>query len=141
MTTIQTTNASRTALIRFDPGEDLLQGLQQAVDGLGFRNASIVSGAGSLTRYHVHVVETTNLPPGNVFWEEDGAFDILAVTGLVIEGRVHAHLTVSNPERAMGGHLEDGCQVLTFAMVTLLELPDTDFTGWDTSGPLDIGTA
>ena len=47
------------------------------------------------------------------------------------------HLTVSDTEKAMGGHLEEGCRVLTFAVVTLAEADEaTDLTGWDRVGPL-----
>ncbi len=56
-------------------------------------------------------------------------------------GRVHAHLTFSDEERAMGGHLEPGSHVLTFAIVTLAELPDNDLSRWDRVGNFaEIGT-
>lgn len=31
---------------------------------------------------------------------------------------------------AMGGHLEPGCRVLTFAMVALAETPGVELSGW-----------
>ena len=34
----------------------------------------------------------------------------------------------------MGGHLEPGCHVLTFAIVMLVELLDTDLSRWDRVG-------
>ena len=102
----------------------------------GIRNAAILSGVGSLDRYHFHVVKTTNMPPGNTFIRGDGPFDILTVTGLVVNGAVHAHITFSNTEVAMGGHLEEGCRVLTFAVVVMAEALDVDLTGWDRPGPL-----
>ena len=64
----------------------------------------------------------------------EGPFDILAVTGHVMGGRVHAHLTFSDEEKAMGGHLEPGSHVLTFAIVTLAELLDADLSWFDRSG-------
>jgi uncharacterized protein len=67
----------------------------------------------------------------------DGPFDILSVTGLVANGVVHAHITFSNTEVAIGGHLEEGCRVLTFAVVVMAEALDGDFTGWDRPGPLE----
>ncbi len=36
----------------------------------------------------------------------------------------------------MGGHLEEGCRVLTFAIVVLAEMPEADFSRWDVPGPL-----
>ncbi len=132
----ESTNASRTILVRFDPQEDILIALREAVREHGLKNAMIVSGVGSLSSYRVHVVETTNMPPGNIFFDDDGPFDILAATGLVVDGQLHAHISFSNAEKAMGGHLEEGCVVLTFAIIGMIELPDTDLTGWAVRGPL-----
>ncbi len=76
------------------------------------------------------------MPPGNIFFGDQGPYDIIAVTGLVVDGDIHAHIAISDAERAVGGHLEEGCIVLTFAVVTLLEIPDARITGWDVRGPL-----
>ena len=132
----QSFNASRCIALRLDPGEDMLLSLRDAVREQGIQNAAILSGVGSLDRYHFHVVKTTNMPPGNTFVQGEGPFDILTVTGLVVDGEVHAHITFSNTELAMGGHLEEGCRVLTFAVVVLAEALDVDLTGWDRRGPL-----
>jgi len=129
-------DASRFVALRLDPGEDVLLSLRAAVAEQGIRNAAILSGVGSLDRYHFHVVKTTNMPPGNTFIRGEGPFDILTVTGLVVNGQVHAHITFSNTELAMGGHLEEGCRVLTFAVVVMAEAVDVNLTGWDRSGPL-----
>jgi len=123
---------SRLFLVRLNPHEDLLQGLRVAVAEAGIANGAILSGAGSLSRYHVHVVKTTNLPPGDVFFSGEGAFDILTLTGVIIDGRIHAHVTFSDPEKAMGGHLEEGCTVLTFAIAAIAETPGVDLKEWDT---------
>jgi len=127
----QTTEFGRLHLVRLDPDEDLLRGIEAAVQELGIQTGLIVSGIGSLKRYHYHVVETTRLPPGNVFPKGEGAYDLLHVTGVIADGRVHAHLTFSDREKAMGGHLEEGCQVLTFAVVALVEAPGLQIADWD----------
>ena len=133
----RTASIRRLVLVRLNPGDDLLLALRQAVAESGIRHGIVLCGIGSLSRYHVHVVKTTNLPPGDVFFAEDGPFDILVLTGYVLDGRVHAHLTVSNTEKAIGGHLEEGCRVLTFAVVTLAQTDEAaDLTGWDRVGPL-----
>jgi uncharacterized protein len=129
-------SASRFVVLRLDPGEDVLLSLRAAVEEQGIRNAAILSGVGSLDRYHFHVVKTTSMPPGNTFVQGEGPFDILTVTGLVVDGGVHAHITFSNTELAMGGHLEEGCRVLTFAVIVLAEALDVDLSGWDRSGRL-----
>jgi predicted DNA-binding protein with PD1-like motif len=53
------------------------------------------------------------------------------MNGFVLGGRVHAHITLSDAERAVGGHLEEGCQVLAFCLITLIELPELDLTEAD----------
>jgi predicted DNA-binding protein with PD1-like motif len=126
----------RTWVLRLDPGEDLLEGLRQAVAELDVRDGVFLSGIGSLTTYHVHVVSSTDLPPTNAFMKGEGPFDILNVSGHVMGGRVHAHLTFSDEEQAMGGHLEPGSHVLTFAIVTLAELLDSDLSKFDRVGAL-----
>lgn len=130
---------SRIVSIRLDPGEDVLEGLRAAVRTHEIVNAAILSGVGSLDRYHFHVVSSTELPVDNAFVRGEGPFDILSITGIVIDGRVHAHITFSDTEIAMGGHLEEGCRVLTFCMVHLAALDDVGFGGWDTPGPLVAG--
>ena len=122
---------TRMIMIRVDPGEDLLDALQRAVAEHGVENGVFVSGAGSLSSYHFHVVSTAVLPPDNAFIKGEGPFDIVAITGAVLGGRVHAHVTFTDDHRTLGGHLEPGCEVLTFAMVALAETPAQDLSAWD----------
>ena len=44
---------------------------------------------------------------------------LTAVTGYVVNGRVHAHVTFSDDQRALAGHLEPGTRTFTFVIVTL----------------------
>ena len=133
---IQSTEIRRLVVVRMNPGDDVLLSLRQAVQESGIRHGVIVSVIGSLTQYHVHVVKTTNLPPGDVFFRGEGPYDILCLTGYILDGRVHAHITISNTETALGGHLEEGCRVLTFAVATLAETAAVDWANWDSVGAL-----
>jgi predicted DNA-binding protein with PD1-like motif len=51
--------------------------------------------------------------------------DLIGMNGYVIDGKIHAHITLANPEKAFGGHLEPGTSVFTFAIVTLGVLDDS----------------
>lgn len=133
---VQSTNPGKMHFLRLDPGEDVLQALEDAAREKSLKSAVIVSGVGSVDRYHVHVVDKPQLPPGNIYFKAEGALDILSVTGLILDGQVHAHITFSDPSRAIGGHLEEGCRVLTFAVIALIEVPSADFSEWDHVGPL-----
>jgi len=128
----------RLVVARIPHQADLLEGLKQAVEKEGLRNAAILSGAGSLTRYHLHSVANTAFPPQNVYTEDEGPWDLLTVTGYVIDGRVHAHVTIVDDQKAFGGHLEPGTRVFTFAIVTFAELEDrvslSRFDDWKWNG-------
>lgn len=117
--------------VRFNSDEDILLSLQKAVADYGIRNAVIVSGFGSVKCYHFHVVDSSVNPPLNVYPKSSLPADILNCSGLIIDGRVHAHLALSDAKVAFGGHLEEGCRVLTFAVITMAEMTDADFTDWD----------
>ncbi len=121
----------RLLVVRLDPGEDILASLQAAVGAQDLRNGLILNGVGSISCYHVHVVATTGLPPRNTFMRGEGAYDILSLTGAVMDGRVHAHITFGNTEMALGGHMEEGCRVLTLGLAVLAETPGLEMGGWD----------
>ena len=125
---------SRFIYVRADPGEDLFEVLQATADREGIRNGAILCGVGSLSAYHFHVVSTAELPPENAHVRGDGPFDILTVTGAILDGRVHAHVTFSDERVAMGGHMHEGCTVLTFAIVLIADTSATTLGGWDTVG-------
>jgi uncharacterized protein len=110
---------NRVLVIRLKKGEDLLKGLEKAVAQEGVHNGVFMGAFGSLVSYHVHVVNNTTFPPKNVYMKGRGPYDILSVTGAVIDGRLHPHLSFSDSKKALGGHLEEGSLVFTFAVITL----------------------
>jgi predicted DNA-binding protein with PD1-like motif len=58
--------------------------------------------------------------------------DLIGMNGYVINGKIHAHMTLANPDHAFGGHLEPGTQVFTFAIVTVGIMNDgADFNHFD----------
>lgn len=116
----------RIVILRFKYGTDLLAGLQKAIQEKKIRNAVILSGFGSVRNYQVHQVGNRDLPPKDVFVKNPTApADIISMSGAVINGRVHPHITLANADHAFGGHLEADTTVFTFAVVTLGVLDNT----------------
>lgn len=112
-------------LLRFKNNTDLLAGIDRMVQQEKIRNAVILSGVGSVRNYQVHQVGNRDVPPMDIFTKDPTApADITSMSGLVIGGRVHAHITLANPDHAFGGHLEPDTTVFTFAAVTLGVLDD-----------------
>jgi predicted DNA-binding protein with PD1-like motif len=110
----------RVVVLRFKYQADLLAGIEKMVKEQKIRSAVILAGAGSVRNYQVHSVSNRTFPSENTFVQDPSApADIVSMNGYVIDGRVHAHLTMANPDHAFGGHLEPGTNVFTFAIVTL----------------------
>jgi predicted DNA-binding protein with PD1-like motif len=125
----------RIVVVRIRRGMDLLDGLKKAVEGEKIRNAAILSGVGSLTSYHVHAVSNTTLPAQNIYYKGEGPQDLLNVNGFIMDGRVHAHIVFSDHQKGLGGHLEPGTTVFTFAIITLGVLPEgADLRRFDEPG-------
>lgn len=128
-------NFARIVVVRLKRGTDLLDGLKKAVEREKIRNAAILSGVGSLTSYHVHAVSNTTLPAQNIYYQAQGPQDLLNVNGYVMDGRVHAHIVFSDNQKGLGGHLEPGTTVFTFAIITLGVLEDgADLRRFDEPG-------
>ena len=117
--------------VRLNEDEDILLSLRKAVAEHGIQNAVILMGMGSVKCYHFHVVDSAVIPPTERFLKSDSEADIVNINGLIIAGRVHAHITFTDSKVAFGGHLEEGCKVLTFNVIALAEVDDADFTNWD----------
>lgn len=110
----------RVVVLRFKYQTDLLAGLEKMMKEQKVRNAVILAGAGSVRNYHVHAVSNRTFPSKNVYVRDPTApADIVSMNGYVIDGRIHAHMTMTNAEHAFGGHLEAGTEVFTFAIVTV----------------------
>jgi predicted DNA-binding protein with PD1-like motif len=110
----------RVLVLRFKHQTDLLAGLENMMKQEKVRNAVILSAIGSVRGYHFHTVSNRDFPSKDVFVKNPTApADLVSMNGYVIAGRVHAHVTLANPEKTFGGHLESGTEVFTFAAVTV----------------------
>lgn len=110
----------RVLVLRFKFGVDLLDGIQKMVKQEKIRNAVILAGAGSVRNYQVHQVSNRDFPSKNTFVTDPTApADLISMNGYIIDGAIHAHMTLATPEHAFGGHLEPGTAVFTFAIVTI----------------------
>ena len=104
---------------------DLLAGLEDVVKEQCINNAVILSGIGSVRGYHIHQVMNRTFPSKNAYVKDPTApADLISTNGYIIDGRIHAHITLADPEKSFGGHLEPGTEVFTFAIITIGVLSD-----------------
>ena len=123
----------RIVVLRFKFNSDLLAGMEKMVKQEKIRNAVILSGIGSVRGYHIHQVSNRDFPSKNMFVKNPTQpADVISMNGYIIDGRIHAHMTLATPDKAFGGHLEPGTSVFTFVSVTLGIMSDgLDFSKMD----------
>ncbi len=109
-------------VVRVDPGEDVLASVRAFLARAQVRQAVVVGGYGTLAASRLHWVCHNRIPTDNTFRTDEGGIEILSMNGLVAEGEPHIHVTLSTPQGAYGGHLEDGCKAYVLCEVFLAEL-------------------
>ena len=130
------TQFDRILILRFKYDTDLLAGIEKMVKQERIRNAVFLSGIGSVRGYQIHQVSNRTLPSKNMFVKDATMpADVTSVNGYVMDGRVHAHITLANPDGAFAGHLEPGTTAFTFVAITVGVLKnDVDITRLDDKG-------
>lgn len=119
------TQFERVLIFRFKYQADLLAGLERMVKENRVKNGVILNAIGSVTGYQVHQVSNRTFPSKNMFTADPTMpADIVTMSGFVMNGRLHPHISLATPEKGFGGHLEPGTKVFTFAVVTVGVLPD-----------------
>src|SRR5262249_54561426 len=119
------TQFDRILILRFKYDTDLLVGIERMIKQEKIRNAVFLSGIGSVRGYQIHQVSNRTLPSKNMFVKDPTApADVVSVNGYVMDGRVHAHITLANPDGAFAGHLEPGTTAFTFVAITVGVLKD-----------------
>jgi hypothetical protein len=115
----------RVVILRFKYQTELLSGMEKLVKEQKIKNAVILSAIGSVRNYQVHTVSNRTLPSKDTYTTDPTSpADILGMNGYVINGVIHAHMTMADPQHAFGGHLEPGTNVFTFVAVTMGVLAD-----------------
>jgi predicted DNA-binding protein with PD1-like motif len=118
------TQFERVVILRLRHQADILAEIEKQVKEQKIGNAVFLNGIGSAISTHHHVVSNRSFPSKNVFIRNpEASADIVNVSGFVLNGRIHAHITFADADRAYGGHLEPGTRVFTFAIITVGVLP------------------
>jgi len=117
----------RIVVMRMKFKTDLLHGMEQLAKQQGIQNGVILSGIGSLRGYHLHDVRARDFPSLDVDMNEPTTpCDLVGMNGYIIDGNIHAHVTLGTGEKAIAGHLDPGTEVFTYAIVTIGVMNETD---------------
>jgi predicted DNA-binding protein with PD1-like motif len=122
----------RVLTLRFKFNADMLAGIEKIIKDEHIKNAVVLNGAGSVRGYQVHQVSNRDFPSKNMFVKNPTQpADVIGMSGYIINGKPHVHMTMATPEHAFGGHLEPGTTVFTFGIMTIAVMNDADFSHLD----------
>ena len=125
----------RIVVIRLKARTNLLAGITKVVQEQHIQNGVFLSGIGSLRGYEVHSVANRDLPTQDTIVKNPTQpADLVSVNGYVINGRVHAHMTLATPDKVIAGHMEAGNEVYTYAIVTVGVMNGTNLDKIDDKG-------
>ena len=114
--------SERIITVSLQRGEMLLEGIEQAVQENGIRDAVMLSCIGTLSAMTWHRVTTLDLKPKEEYPTVRGPLELCALQGSVVGGVPHLHIVCSDKDGTYAGHLEPGCEVLYLAEIILMEL-------------------
>ena len=122
MKTLEHDGPAQVIVIALEPGEMLLESIEEAIRRHDIRNGVVVSGIGTLRTCHLHCITHTDFPPTNHFWKVEKPMELLALSGVVADGEAHLHAVISyGEEETYGGHLEPESEVAYLAEIVLLK--------------------
>jgi predicted DNA-binding protein with PD1-like motif len=122
MMELMSMSVGRILILRVDAGEDVLESIKRCLKEADVRQAVVLGGYGTLAAYHLHWVTHNRIPTDNTFGRGEGGIEILGMSGLIVDGEPHIHVTLSTPGGAFGGHLEPGCIAYVLCEVFFAEV-------------------
>ena len=123
-----TLNISRVHILRIDPGEDILSSVKYFLGETKIRQAIVLGGYGTLAAHCLHWVTHNRIPTENVIASAEGGIEILGMSGLVVDGEPHIHVTLSTRQGAYGGHMEEGCKAYVICEMFFAEVEGRKLT-------------
>lgn len=117
-----TLSVSRVHILRVDPGEDVLCSVRDFLQQAGIQQAIVLGGYGTLAAHRLHWVTHNRIPSESVIGRSEGGIEILGMSGLVVDGEPHIHVTLATQQGAYGGHMEEGCRAYVLCEIFLAEI-------------------
>jgi len=105
--------------LRLDPGDFLLESIQELIKRENITDGAITSGIGTLSECRMHWITTTSFPSVNKIETIRAPLEVSAIHGIIADGVPHLHMTVSDTNRAIAGHVEEGCRVMYLAEIVI----------------------
>ncbi len=104
-------------------GDGLLESIREVAKQADIHTGVVISGIGSLRKGHIHTVVSNRYPPSDEYIQLEGPLEIAQFGGIIADYQPHLHINMMTLDRRyLGGHIEDGCEVLALMEITILRL-------------------
>ncbi len=112
-------------IVSLGHGDLLLESLRQVAVEAEIHTGVLMTGLGSLTRGRIHWVVTNTMSPQDKFVDLAGPIEIVGFSGIIAGYEPHVHISLMLADgTCYGGHLEEGCSILTLSEISILRTPD-----------------
>ncbi len=117
--------ANGIVFVLLEPGDLLLECLRQAVQEANIHTGILMTGIGSLSKARIHTILTNVNPVEELYLDLPGPLEVTNFNGIIADFEPHVHITMTDPTmKFYGGHLEEGCSILTLSEFSILRVPD-----------------
>jgi len=116
----------KTIIVELERGDLLIEGICNALEESGVKNALIVSAVGSIQRLKYHRPIDMGEMANDEFFDIEEPMEVGSLTGSVIDGVGHFHIVAASPNGIYNGHLEPGTEVMYLMEVILAEITECD---------------
>jgi uncharacterized protein len=117
--------AAAIVFVVLEPGDLLLESIREAARQFDIHTGVLLTGIGSLSKARIHTVLTNTNPVEELYLDLEGPLEVTNFNGLIANFEPHVHITMADPQmKFYGGHLEDGCQILTLSEFSIQRIPD-----------------
>jgi len=125
MNVLSCSGQMEVVVVALEPGEMLLEAIQQAIAEHDVKSGVVISGIGTLKNLQMHYITHTDFPSTNEFVNIERPLELVAVSGVIADGEPHLHVAVScGREEVYCGHLEPGSEVAYLAEIVILKCND-----------------
>lgn len=110
-------------------GDLLFESLEQVAREADIHTGVVMSGIGSLQNAYIHTVTSNDHPPTEDHIKVDGPLEIVQFGGIIANYQPHIHISLWDRHRNyLGGHLHEGCTILTLSEISIQRCPGLRIT-------------
>jgi predicted DNA-binding protein with PD1-like motif len=121
--------AAGIVIVSLRRGDLIWESLARVARETDIHTGVVMSGIGSLTRAYIHTVSSNDYPPREDHIHLDGPLEVVQFGGVIANYEPHIHISLWDKERRyFGGHVHEGCEVLTLSEISIRRCPELRMT-------------